>query len=365
MYKKVFALFASSLILLSACGTNNTASSNSVELSNNNETTEKAEDASTQADIEISNSLFSITIPAEFQDIYDSEVTDDKITIYHKEYKEEGFGGMAFTIWARPFPSEMAGGPYVKQGELTDADGNKYEVMLGFATELQWNMEESEEMPEDFAKLSGIGYEVAENITGVNGATYVYGAGTSGEDLYGDIVDLYKKAIDEGWDASKYEENNMSPEFYNLSLEGANNIGFAYYDTDKDGIDELFVGTIKDDELNGAIYDIYTMVDGVPTHVVSGTARDRYFVYMGSFIVNEYSGGAMENGKVVYALESNSTDMVYQWATKYDAYENEEEPWFISYTPDEWENVTEDEYLSREAPAEDYTQLTFTSLADL
>ena len=171
-------------------------------------------------------------------------------------------------------------------------------MMLGFATELQWDMEESEEMPEDFAKLSGIGYEVAENITGVNGATYVYGAGTSGEDLYGDIVDLYKKAIDEGWDASKYEENNMSPEFYNLSLEGANNIGFAYYDTDKDGIDELFVGTIKDDELNGAIYDIYVMVDDEPTHVVSGTARDRYYIYNGAFVVNEYSGGAMEMVKL-------------------------------------------------------------------
>ena len=108
----------------------------------------------------------------------------------------------------------------------------------------------------------------------------------------------------------------MSPEFYALAQDDIANIGFAYTDTDKDGIDELYVGTLKDDELKGSIYDIYTMVDGVPTHIVSGTARDRYYVYMNSFIVNEYSAGAKEYAKIVYALEPNSNQMVYQWATK-------------------------------------------------
>ena len=57
--------------------------------------------------------------------------------------------------------------------------------------------------------------------------------------------------------------------------------------------------------------------------------------------------------------------MVYQWATKYDSYENEDEPWFISYTPDEWENVSEEDYLSREAPTDGYTKLEFKALSDL
>ena len=364
MKKKLFVLLISSMMIMSACGANNTESTEDLD------NTSELSDVSTQSDdttvegVEISNSLFQITLPEEFKDIYDSDITDDQISIYVKKYKDAGFGGLAFTIWARKLPTEFAGGPYEKRGELTDAEGNKYEVVLGYATEVQWDFEESEEMPDEFAKLSAVGEEAVKNLIGVNGATFEYGAGTTGEELYGDIIAQYKKAFDEGWDATKYEENNMSPEFYSLSQEGAENIGFAYADTDKDGIDELYVGTLKDDELKGTVYDIYTIVDGAPAHVVSGSARDRYYVYMNSFVVNEYSGGAMEYGKIVYALNSNSTDMTYQWATKYDAYENEEEPWFISYTEEEWENVSEEEFESREAPSEEYTKLEYTSLLE-
>ena len=56
--------------------------------------------------------------------------------------------------------------------------------------------------------------------------------------------------------------------------------------------------------------------------------------------------------------------MVYQWGTKIDAYTNEDQPWFISYTEDEWDNVTEDEFNSREAASEDYTDLEFKALSD-
>ncbi|MBR1623402.1 MAG: hypothetical protein IJ675_05775 [Pseudobutyrivibrio sp.] len=363
MKNKSFMLALSLALVLSACGANDSQSTAESTSTTNSEVT--TDDTATNADgVEISNSLFTITVPAEFKDIMDSEVKDNQITIYHKKYKKDGFGGMAFTVWARELPSDMAGGPYEKRGELTDANGNKYEVVIGYPTELQWNYEESEEMPEEFAKLSAAAEDVVESLTGVNGATFEYGAGTTGEELYGDIIKKYKTAVEEGWDASKYEENDMSPEFYALAQDDIANIGFAYTDTDKDGIDELYVGTLKDDELKGSIYDIYTMVDGVPTHIVSGTARDRYYVYMNSFIVNEYSGGAMEYGKIVYALEPNSNEMVYQWATKYDAYENEEQPWFISYTEGEWENVTEDECQSREAPSEDYTALEYKALSE-
>ena len=82
MKKIVFSLFASSMILLTACGANDTASTNSEENSSDAETTENSTEANTQSDIEIANDLFSITIPAEYEDIYDSEVSEDKIIIY-------------------------------------------------------------------------------------------------------------------------------------------------------------------------------------------------------------------------------------------------------------------------------------------
>ncbi len=370
MKNKVFTILTCSMLLLSACGANNT--DNSVDTETAGEA-ESAETQTTEDEVKaaetgevLSNSLFSITMPADLEGIYEAEVEDQQITLYHKESKDAGYNGMAYTIWAREMPPEFYGGPYMKKGELTDADGTRYEVVIGYATEVQWDFEKYAEMPEDFQKLYDSQDEVLANMTGVNGATFEYLAGTKGEDLYGDVVAKYQTALDEEWDASKFEENEMSPEFYSISqTDGASGIGIAYYDTDKDGVDELFVGTLVDDELRGSIYDIYTMVDGAPAHVATGTARNRFYVYSEGMIVNEYSSGALENGKLVYCLEPNSAEMVYQWGTKIDAYTNEDQPWFISYTEDEWENVTEDEFNSREAASEDYTDLEFKALSDL
>ncbi len=360
MKKRILALIVGGMITLSACGNNESEITNQESDNNSDEGEATVEENS----CEISNSLFTLTLPSECDGIFEAETSDNQITIYDKEAKEAGFGGMVFTVVAHKLPSEYAGGPYKKVGELTDVDGTKYEVVLGYATEVQWNYEESEEPTETFDTIYNSAELVVANITGVNGATYEYGAGTKGEDLYGEVIAKYISAVDEGWDASKYEENNMSPEFYSLGQEGNENIGIAYYDENKDGIDELFVGTIKDDELKGAAYDIYTMVDGVPALVVTGSARDRYYIYNDYFLVNEYSGGAMEYGKNVYDISPNTTELILQWATKYDVYENEEQPWFISYDGEEWESATEEEYTEREASSDDYTELEYIPLSE-
>ncbi len=365
MKKKVLLIMVGAMLAFTACGANKTEApetDTTVPVESSEETTE-----TTPAEgIEVSNNLFTLTLPAECKDTFDAEITDNQITIYHTESKDAGYGGMAFTVWARELPSEFAGGPYMKKGELTDADGKKYEVVLGYATEVQWDFEKSEEAPEAYSKLYDSAVDVVKNMQGINGATYEYGAGTKGENLYGNVLATYKTAVEENWDAAKYEENEMSPEFYSLAKDGGlEYIGFAYCDTDKDGIDELYVGSLKDDELKGVIYDIYTMVDGTPTHVLSGTARDRYYVYDEAFIINEFSGGANEYGSKVYGLEPNSTDITLQWATKYDANENPDQPWFIGYSDEEWENVTEEDFNNREATTDKYTKLDLKPLSEL
>lgn len=360
MKKKVLALLACGLVTLSACGAEKTAVTNG----ETEETSEESEVTAEDTSFEVSNLLFAITLPSECEGTFEAQTDENQITIYDKEAKDAGFGGMAFTIAARELPSEYAGGPYTKVGELTDAEGTKYDVVLGYATEVQWNYEESDTPPASFEALYNSAEDAVANMTGVDGAVFEYGAGTKGEDLYGEIVEKYIIAVKEGWDATEYEENGMSPEFYLLGQEGLENIGIAYYDENKDGIDELFVGTLKDDELKGAAYDIYTIVDGTPELVVSGSARDRYYIYDGYFLVNEYSGGAAENGKAVYDISPNTTELILQWATKYDAYENEDQPWFIAYDPEEWENVTEEEYNDREASSDDYTALDYTPLSE-
>lgn len=361
MKKKVLISMVSAMVVLAGCGANNAEAPAA-----NNTTSEVTEtETSAEAGVQVSNALFTITLPADCEGIYEADVTDEQITIFDKAEMDAGFGGMAFTVWARKLPSEFAGGPYVKKGELTDADGNKYEVVLGYATEVQWDYERSEEAPADYDKLYNAAEDVVKNMVGANGATFEYEAGTKGEDLYGDIVAKYAQAVEEGWDATKYEDNGMSAEFFGIAqTDGADGIGIAYYDVNLDGIDDLFVGTIKDDELKGTAYDVYTMVDGVPTHVVSGGARDRYYAYE-SFLVNEYSGGAMENGQNVYNVDANSTELTLQFSTKYDGYENEEQPWFICYSDEEWENVSEDDYNTRRVSESDYAKLDFKPLSEV
>ena len=115
MKNKVFTLLTCSMLLLSACGANNTDNSVDTETAEEVESaeTQTTEDDATAAETGevLSNSLFSITMPAELEGIYEAEVEDQQITLYHKESKDAGFNGMAYTIWAREMPPEFYGGP--------------------------------------------------------------------------------------------------------------------------------------------------------------------------------------------------------------------------------------------------------------
>ncbi|MCR5687713.1 MAG: hypothetical protein K6G58_06805 [Lachnospiraceae bacterium] len=308
--------------------------------------------------------LFEITIPQELVGIVDVETSEDRIDVYHKESKDAGFGGLELSVWAVSVPKEYAGGPYKKIGELSK-DGGSYDVVRGYPTEIQWDYN-LPEMPESFEKLDEAADAIIASVKGINGADYLEGAGMKGEDLYGDVLAKYVTAVNEAWDANKLEEENMSPEFFYIGTQsegGMDNIGFAYRDINSDGIDELFVGEIADGEFMGVAYDVYTMVDRAPAHVISGTARDRYYDYEDSFLNNEWSGGAGSSGCDVYALMANSTELVYQYGVKYDEYENEENPWFKAYNGGEYEALTEEEYNKEMEIEDNYVRFDYAPLS--
>ncbi len=218
-------------------------------------------------------------------------------------------------------------------------------------------------MPEDFEKIYESKMSIIENMTATNGGVFTFGAGTKGEDLYADTLSSFIGLLKDGTDASKLEEMGFAPDYYAIVSEngddGLSKIGYAYMDINNDGIDELFIGDME----SGVAYDIFTMVDRTPTHVVSGGARDRYYIYEGSFICNEYSGGANESGWTVYNLEPNSTDLVVQWGYKYDGYESEDKPWFQTYDLNEWTSITEDEYKEALEQTNSYTDFGFKPLS--
>lgn len=308
----------------------------------------------------LSNGLFTITMPKEVEGTYLAYATDNRISVYEKSANEAGFGGFTFSVEAYKEPSEYAGGMDTKVGEMTTADGTVYDVTRSYPSDVQWDYTKGDEMPAEYEAL----YDGAEDIIktlGCDGGSFTFGAGTKGEDLYSDVIAQLKKAIDEKWDASKLEENNMSPMYYSVEKPG-----FAYKDINHDGIDELLVGEIADGEMKGVVYDIYTMVDRSPAHVLSGSGRDRYYIQDGGFVVNVQSGGAGMTCYNTFDIEPNTTNLLQQVGLKYESNEKGESQWFISYSDpaeDEWESISEEEYNSNLGRVESIDRIDFTPLS--
>ena len=315
--------------------------------------------------LKVKNSLFEITLPEEFKGTYKATVTKDRICIYDKESQKAGFGGFAFGIKAYKNPADHAVLPGSKKiGELTGKGkkGDLYDIVLKFPTDVQYDYTKGVNPPEVYKALYDYGNEV--DIQGRKGSIYFKNQGMKGEDLYAEVLNKHITAIKEKWDSAKLERKNMS---YMYNIVPKDKIGYVYYDVNVDGIDELLIGEIADGAWKGVIYDIYTMVNRTPRHVISGGARDRYYVCDNSFICNEFSSGAIENGMRVYHLVENSTELCPQVSFKYDGYKDKKNPWFLSYgsemTEDKWENVDENTFKERKKVFEKYERFDFTPIS--
>lgn len=307
-------------------------------------------------DIIISNRLFSITLPNDFKNQIKIKKDKRTISIFHKDSAKKGFGGFAFALRVYKNPSEHAMLPGGKKiGEFKDARGNLYDMVLKYPTDVQYDyVKYSKKPPEDFLKIYNYGENVEIKAKGKN--QYFKNQGTKGENLYKEILEKHAKAIKEKWSSKKLEEENMSYMYSHTK-----NIGYAFFDANADGIEELFIGENTKDKQKSVIYDIYTMVDRKPKHVISGGNRNRFFVCDYSFICNEYNQGALENGVRVYNLVENSTELFPQLAFKYDGYENKKNPWFVSYDfeNDKWENVDKKKYDERKEVFNKYERFDF------
>lgn len=304
---------------------------------------------------EADNEIFEITMPKELDGQYVIESRKNGFSIYDKESKEAGFGGFVFSVFAYEKPSDYAGGMDKKVGEIRKDDKTLYDVVVGYPSDVQYDYTKYEDKaPETYEKLYDGAEEIIKTLKSVDG-DFEWGAGCNGEDMYSEIIEKHITAIKEKWDSDKLESEDMSPEYNAINVatggEALDNVGYAFHDTNCDGVDELLIGEIAEGELKGTIYDIYTIVDRKPAHVVSGSVRDRYYALENSMICNEYSSGADLTGWQSYDIEPNTVNLLPQLGIKMDGYENEEKPWFVNYAePENWENIDEeqfDEFRSR------------------
>ena len=340
------------------------------------EVTEQAAEAEQEELIEdtvISSDLLTITIPDEFKGKTLAKVDGHEIYVYDKACYEEGFGGFVFSVIVDKDNKVVPGGMYTKVGEYKTVGGQSYNVCRSYPSEVQWDYNKYDSMPEDYASLDAAVDSILKTATANGDGTYMYGAGKNGEDLYAMTIDKYVWALTEGWDADKFEEEGMSPEFYALAkTEGDkafDKMGYAYMDISSDGVDELLVGVVDDSDEPSVVYDVYTMVNGEPALVASGSARNSFRAMEYGGLGNVFSGGANENGLRVYMIYPDSTELGYQYGVKYDGYTDEKNPWYVNDGTDDedaWQQTTEDDYnMWNERATEQFLKLDFTPFSEL
>ena len=296
----------------------------------------------------VSCPLFSVTLPADTD--YVVENNETCISVYDKEAKEGGFGGWAFSIEAYEDPSDYSGLMERKIGELKASDGKIYDITVIYASDIQYDYEKYTDIPENYSMLYEGSHDIFKTIKGANGNKYVRGGGMNGSELYGDVLRKHKKALTEKWDGEKLEKEDMSRAYCETAqfAEGSltDKIGYAYSDLNGDGIDELLIGEISKSSEPSIIYDIYTMKDRKPVHVVSGWYRNRYYMLENGMICNDYSNSAYSSGRAVYDLIHNDTELFLQCNMIYDAEKDEKAPWFIAYGDDP-SPVSEEDFEER------------------
>lgn len=296
----------------------------------------------------ISNGFITITMPKEYEGKYLAYGNGTDINIYDRESNEAGFGGFAFGISVTDEFSEY-GGMRTKIGELTESDGKLYHILLSYPSDVQWDYVNNKDMPETYGGLYENAREIASSITSADGGSYEDGAGTRGEDIYGDLVKEIADKIENAGSAEELEAGNLSPVYYEVK-DPLETMGFCYTDFNLDGVDEMVIGDVETKE----IYDVFAAIDGKAAHVISGNPEDYFKVY-GSTLA-EYTSDS-DGGNVIrtHDLLPNSDELFFQYALKSNETEGSGDKWSVSYDGgSSWEALTEEDYRQRLSNIEDF-----------
>lgn len=164
-------------------------------------------------------------------------------------------------------------------------------------------------------------------------------------EVYAAQIERYHTALKEGWDESKYFENEMSAlACYYYDGNALENVGFGYMDLDNDGQEELFIGAIKGADQDPSIFEIWTVADGEAVMLAQGGTRNHYVLqYVEEdnmyYVVNEATVSAATNGTYYMMLIDGKLEVMQ--GIVFDASADEENPWFMTYDLD-WDVSNDD-----------------------
>lgn len=192
---------------------------------------------------------------------------------------------------------------------------------------------------------------------------------TSGEldSLYGEIRDLYQDALLQGWSGQEYEVAGMNT--LAAGFASPADLGYMYRDLNGDGTGELLIGPMNTQLYGqGAVLEIYTLLDGVPVEVAASDENTSYYICDDDTICRERT---KEDGNwELDYLDLEGTDLVCKDVLLMDEELDAEKPWFVLGDTDEYTQdpdgtltgVTADDYDS--ISYEDASALRTTYAAD-
>ena len=116
-------------------------------------------------------------------------------------------------------------------------------------------------------------------------------------------------------------------------------IGFAFKDINADDVPELVVLALEENN-PPRVLELYTYHDGEAKHLLSGWARNRYYITSSMEIYNQGSSGAFSSGEAKYGLSKdeckiNFVDAYYTLDAESVNQEGDADGILLCYTEDE------------------------------
>ena len=190
---------------------------------------------------------------------------------------------------------------------------------------------------------------------------------------YEEIIEEYRTMITDKWDMEKIYEKDLCTIVAQLyDYEPLTEVGYVLYDLNHDDQPELLIGeTDTEEAANRMIFDAYTIKDGEVEKLFTSQDRNRYYLIEDEagaiMIANEGSNGAANFGYHYYIM--NGTEMEVVQAILYDAYADEENPWFMAYD-DDWDTSNDtaiDEQTAQDiidSHTQNYAKLDWNALSE-
>ena len=119
------------------------------------------------------------------------------------------------------------------------------------------------------------------------------------EAIYADLIKTYAVGVLDNYDTPQLKQLDMSTALAPALTDPKDSYGYALIDLDGDGIREMITGHVDDkgQTTNGDIYDMYTIQNNKPLHVLSSSDRTRWYYCGKGQIYKTQATGTSHNGE--------------------------------------------------------------------